>query len=137
MKPRKWLGYNILLNDLLPDAETIIDRFEISDIPLDDTFGSSSDPLPKEHSKYILSIGPGVEVDNLNDMIELLHGIEPEFIHIETDGAYRKCLYIGSLNFDGSLIPFSSKLKDELRKLKCSPDELSKFLLNYNKLKLL
>ena len=109
MKPRKWLGYSIHLNDLLPSSETIIDRFEISDIPLDDTFGSSSD-LIEEPSKYILSIGPGVEVENLNDVIELLQGIEPEFIHIENDGSYRKCIYIGSLNFEGPLGAVSKKL---------------------------
>jgi hypothetical protein len=44
VRPRRWLGYFVSLNDLHPRAEEMLDRFEQSEIPLWDTFGSSSEP---------------------------------------------------------------------------------------------
>jgi hypothetical protein len=65
MKPRRWVGYWIALNDLLPDAQEILDRFERSEIPLDDTFGSSSDParpLGSRSMKPAAGLPRGVDI---------------------------------------------------------------------------
>lgn len=135
MKPRRWLGYSILLNDLLSTFEEILNRFETSEIPLDDTFGSSSDP-PTKPTRFILLIGPGVEVERLNEVLKLLDGLGPEFIHPETDGAYRKHIYIGSNYSEKDLIiPLLPKLKEKLINLTCSPEELTEYLKNINTLK--
>ena len=135
MKPRQWLGYSILLNDLLPTSEEILNRFETSEIPLDDTFGSSSDP-PIKPSRFILLVGPGVEIERLNEVLKLLDGLGPEFIQQETDGAYRKHIYIGSNDSgDDLIIPLLPKLKEKLINLKCTPKELADYLKNINILK--
>ena len=137
MKPRQWLGYTILLNDLLPAYEEILNRFEISEIPLDDTFGSSSDP-PTMPSKFILLVGPGIEIKCLNDILKLLDGLGPEFIQPETDEAYRKHIYIGSnYSEDNVIIPLLPELKQKIVSLKCTPNELTKFLTKISTLKAL
>lgn len=131
MKPRQWLGYSIFLNDLLEQSEGILDRFERSEIPLADTFGSSSDP-PIKPSRYILLVGPGVEIERLKDVLNLLEGLGPDFILPENDGAYRKHIYIGCNDSKSeSIIPLSPQLKKEIMNCKCStPNELTDFLLN-------
>ena len=135
MKPRRWLGYSIYLNDLFAESEKILDRFEVSEIPLNDTFGSSSDP-PIKPSKFTLLIGPGVEIDRLNEILELLEGIGPDFIQLETDNAYRKNIYIGCNDSDNeSIISLSPNLKEILKKQNFSPNELAAYLINSQKLK--
>jgi len=134
MKPRRWLGYSIYLNDLFPESEKILDRFEVSEIPLMDTFGSSSDP-PTKPSKFVLMIGPGVEINRLNELLELLEGVCPEFIQPETDNTYRKNIYIGC-NDSGneSIIPLSTQLKETFKAQNFNPDDLTDYLMNAQKL---
>ena len=131
MKPRQWLGYAIFLNDLLEHSEEIIDRFELSEIPLSDTFGSSSDP-PIKPDRYILLVGPGVEIERMKDVLKLLEGLGPDFIQPETDGAYRKHIYIGCNDSKSeSIIPLSPQLRERIMNLKCAnPNQLTDFLLN-------
>jgi hypothetical protein len=132
MKPRKWLGYTVLLNDLIERSDEIIDRFELSEIPLSDTFGSSSDP-PIKPSRYILLVGPGVEIERVKDVLKLLEGMEPDYILPEIDGAYRKHIYIGCNDSDSEpIIPLSSELKKKImNKKNQKPFEIKDFLLNY------
>ncbi|MFH2047744.1 MAG: hypothetical protein ABIK92_21675 [Pseudomonadota bacterium] len=135
MKPRRWLGYTIYLNDLFAVSEKILDRFEVSEIPLTDTFGSSSDP-PTKPSKFILLIGPGVEIERLNELLELLEGIGPDYIQPETDNAYRKNIYIGCNDSkDESIIHLSPQLKETLKKQNFTSDGLTVYLINFHKLK--
>ena len=135
MKPRRWLGYTIYLNDLFAESEEILDRFEVSEIPLSDTFGSSSDP-PTKPLRFILLIGPGVEIDRLNELLELLEGMCPDFIQPETDKAYRKNIYIGCNDSNNeSIIPLSPQLKETLKIQIFTPAELAAYLINAQKLK--
>lgn len=112
----------------------MLDRFESSIIPLDDTFGSNSDPMIKP-LRLILMISPGVEIDRLNEILKLLEGLGPDFIQYETEGMYRKCIYIGCNDSeDKSIIPLTSQLKKKLLNLKCSPSELTDLLSDMSKL---
>ena len=137
MKPKRWLGYTIALNDLLPDAQEILDRFERSDIPLDDTFGSSSDP-PARPRSTILYVGPGVEQDRLLELLGLLEGIPVHFLQADHAGHSRKKIYIGALNLENARVaPSSPEVLAYLRRPGLSPEEVTAAILDASTLSVL
>lgn len=95
--PRRWLGYRIELNDLLPDCTEILDRFELSEIPLHDTFGSNTD-YESAPDRTIISVGEAVEPERFLELIELLDGLNLDFVMAIGDTLNRKDINIGSLN---------------------------------------
>lgn len=114
-RARRWLGYRIDLNDLLADAAEILDRFEASEIPLEDSFGSSSDP-PERPRSTILFFGPGTEPQRLLELLELLEGIPIHYLHAGTESHSRKCILIGSYNGDADPVaPLGAELLEEIR----------------------
>ena len=115
MKPRRWLGYRVFVNDLLPDAEEIIMLFAGSDIPLDDTFGSSSDP-PSAPPPLVLFFGPGVEPVRLLEVIELLGTPRIRFLQAPVGDENRKTILVGAYNWDADpLTPFGEALLEQIR----------------------
>ena len=125
MKPRRWLGYTICLNDLLEDAPEILDRFERSDVPLDDTFGSSSDP-PTRPRATLLYFGPGVEPPRLVEVLDLLRRLPVHHLQTDSSGHARKTIYVGALNFEAlPVAPLTPSLDAQLRRPGLSVDELS------------
>lgn len=98
MKPRRWLAYTVSLNDLLATYPTILDRFEESDVPLDEVFGSNTEPGAKVPG-LIISIGLAVEPPRLAEIVGLLEGLGQLFIAIDTECTpHSKCIYVGALN---------------------------------------
>jgi hypothetical protein len=125
LKPRRWLGYTISVNDLLADAERIIDLFENSEIPLADTFGSSSDPAERPRS-VILFFGPGTEPERFAELLDLLPVAAIHFLQASTDGGSRKTIYVGSYNLDAEPVaPITPDLLAAVRSAS-TPDELSR-----------
>jgi len=118
MKPRRWLGYRIYLNDRLPEAEKILDRFESSEIPLEDTFGSSS-PEDCRPIHAILNIGPSVEPARIVELLDFLEGVNIDFIQTSDDIDDRKVIFIGGYNLDNFLV---APLNEELLQLIRNPD---------------
>jgi hypothetical protein len=113
-KPRRWLAYKIELNDLLPEYELLLDRFEQTDIPLDATFGSNTEPgiaVPG----IVLAIGPAVEPARLAEILALLDGIEPLHLKIHREGEHAKVIFIGALNLQAEgIVPLSDELRATL-----------------------
>lgn len=137
MKPRRWLGYTIALNDLLPDAEELLDRFEHSDIPLDDTFGSSSDPAERPRS-IIVFFGPGVEQPRLLEVLDLLRGSRIHFLQTDTEGHNRKAIFIGALNLERErAAPYTPELLEALHEPGLSTDEIKEIVLQASTLQVL
>lgn len=130
MKPRRWLGYTICLNDELPQSERALDLFEQSSIPLDDTFGSSSDVGGRNQS-VILMIGPRVECALLVEVLDLLAeaSLPVHFIMATEETDRRKTIYIGAYNLDHEQVaPFTAELEARIRSLKLGADELSRVI---------
>jgi len=137
MKPRRWLGYAIALNDLIPEAEEILDRFECSAIPLDDTFGSSSDPAERPRST-ILFVGPGVEQARLLELLDLLDGLTIHFLQTDTEGYNRKAIYIGTLNLDNDqAAPYTEALAEAIREPGLSPEDITNIILQASTIQVL
>jgi len=134
VRPRRWLGYFVSLNDLHPRAEEMLDRFERSEIPLWDTFGSSSE-LPASNSKFIVAFGPGVEAGRLQEVLELLDGVGVEYLQAMREN--RKCIYIGTLNLENEPVTaFSAEFMETIRALPEKTDDLGRFLSDQGRLKL-
>lgn len=130
MKPRRWLGYTIALNDLLANAKEILDRFERSEIPLDDTFGSSSDPAARPRST-ILYVGPGVEQDRLLELLALLEGVPIHFLQADHAGHSRKTIYIGSFNLENERVaPYSPEILASVCRPGLSAEEVTAAIIN-------
>src|SRR3954453_4049749 len=125
MKPRRWLGYTICLNDELPQSERALDLFEHSSIPLDDTFGSSSDITGRNQS-VILMIGPRVECAHLVEILDLLAeaSLPIHFIMAADETDCRKTIYIGAYNLDHRQVaPFSHELEATIRTMKLDAEQ--------------
>jgi hypothetical protein len=134
VRPRRWLGYFVSLNDLHPRAEEMLDRFEGSEIPLWDTFGSSSEPPTAPH-KLIVAFGPGVEAGRLREVLELLEGFNVE--HLQGMHETRKCIYIGTLNLENEpTTPFTAELMKTICELPDKEDDLGRLLVDTGRLKL-
>jgi hypothetical protein len=132
MKPRRWLGYTVCLNDELPRSEQILDHFEQSSIPLADTFGSSSDVSGRTQS-VIVMFGPRVERDRLVEVLDLLASAEQpvHFLMASTGPSSRKTIYIGAYNLDGERVaPLTDALALRLRSENPSPDDLLRLVLS-------
>ena len=137
MKPRRWLGYMISLNDLIDRAEEILDRFEHSEIPLDDTFGSSSCPATRPRST-ILHLGPGVEQARLFELLDFLEGIAIHYLQADTAGHNRKSIYIGALNlYNECAAPYTPELLAALRRPGVSPEEITTIIRRASTLQVL
>ncbi len=106
--PKRWLGYSIQLNDLLPRYSEILDRFEKSDIPLKDIFGSSSEN-PTPPSLNIIAFGIAVEPARLLEILELLEGFEPDYLQIDNRAINRKDIWIGAYNIDNEPVAMLSE----------------------------
>ena len=137
MRPRRWLGYMITLNDLIDQAEEILDRFERSEIPLDDTFGSSSSPATRPRST-ILHLGPGVEQSRLLELLDLLEGIAIHFLQADDAGHNRKAIYIGALNlYNECAAPYTPELTASLRRPGLSPEQVTDIIRRASTLQVL
>ena len=124
MKPREWMGYSVELNDLLPEAAEIIGRFEQAQVPLDDTFGSSSDPAVPP-PPLIVYFGPDVEPQRLLDVLYLLP-VKVRFLLAGTASEDRKRILIGSYNYDRDRpTPFSDELVRRIEQPGMTPDDLT------------
>ena len=129
LKPRRWLGYDISLNDLIPDAERILDLFETSEIPLCDSFGSSSDP-PERPRSVILFFGPGTEPERLAELLDLLPSSSIHCLQAGTEGHNRKTIYIGGYNFDSEPVaPATAELLAAARSAVSAP-QLTQLVLD-------
>ena len=127
MKPRRWLGYSIHLNDELPGFARALDVFEQSDVPLDDTFGSSSD-VSGRNQATVLMIGPRVEQARLIEILDLLAQarVQVHFLQASGETDRRKTIYIGSYNLDHEKVaPFTRELESTLRTQDLDPDALA------------
>jgi hypothetical protein len=134
VRPRRWLGYFVSLNDLHPHAEEMLDRFERSEIPLSDTFGSSSEQ-PVSADRFIVALGPGVEAGRLCEILELLDGLGVEYLQAMREN--RKCIYIGALNLENEPVtPYSADLRNVIRDLPEKTDDLGRFLAGQSRLKI-
>ena len=134
VRPRRWLGYFVALNDLHPRAEEMLDRFEASEIPLWDTFGSSSEP-PMLHERFIVAFGPGVEAGRLREVLELLAGFDVQYLQATSEN--RKCIYIGTLNLeDEPTTPFTEELMKAICELPEREDHLERLIVDTGRLKL-
>jgi len=110
MKPREWMGYSVELNDLLPGAEELMDRFEQAQVPLDDTFGSSSDP-PVPPPPLTVFFGPDVEPLRLLAVLHLLRDVNVRFLLAGIETEDRKRILIGAYNHEREkLTPYSDEL---------------------------
>ena len=126
-KPRRWLAYRIELNDLLPEVDAILDRFERSEVPLEDCFGSNSD-RPEVPRSTILFFGPGTEPDRLVELIDLLDGIPIHYVQAGDEVWNRKVIFIGSYNFDAEGgAPLSPGLIKDVRGA-ATPEELTEIV---------
>jgi hypothetical protein len=134
VRPRRWLGYFVSLNDLHPRAEEMLDRFEQSEIPLWDTFGSSSEQ-PASNDRFIVAFGPGVEAGRLIEVLEVLEDLSVEYLQAMREN--RKTIYIGTLNLENEPVaPYSADLLKTIRDLPEKTDDLGRFLVEQGRLKL-
>lgn len=131
MKPRRWLGYTICLNDELPQSERVLDQFEQSSIPLDDTFGSSSDVAGRNQS-VIVMFGPRVERERLVEVLDLLAEAELEvhFLMASFESCHRKMIYIGAYNLEHERVaPLTAELDSRIRTEARTAEELGRLVL--------
>lgn len=99
MKPKRWLGYTIELNDLLPAYELIVDRFAGSGVPLDATFGSNTEG-GVAFPGVLIAVGAAVEPARLIEVLALLEDIGDKFLVVHNDASHNRVIYIGALNLD-------------------------------------
>ena len=99
MKPRRWLAYNIEVNDLLPQYSEIVDRFERSDIPLDGAFGSNTEAASGIPG-LLLAVGPAVEPERLLEVVDLLRDLGQLFVVVHDSAEHSKGICIGALNLE-------------------------------------
>jgi hypothetical protein len=119
---------------LLSRADEMLDRFEQSEIPLWDTFGSSSESHVS-NGQFIVAFGPGVEAGRLLEVLVLLDGFGVQRLHAMPQN--RKSIYIGSLNLENEpTIPFSADLLEVIRDLPEKADQLGPRLLETSHRKL-
>ncbi|HVZ71411.1 MAG TPA: hypothetical protein VHJ20_03470 [Polyangia bacterium] len=113
--PRRWLGYSVWVNSRLAAREAILDRFEVSDIPLTNTFDpDEDDPAPEP---FVVSFGPGVEPTRLMEVLALLEGLGAQYL-FAVDGPSRKDITIGASNMNAEPI---TPLTEELSRMLAAP----------------
>jgi len=83
VKPRRWLGYRIELNDLLDDVKRIDRRLAKAGILIDDTFGSSSE-RPERPERVVIAWGPGVARERVRELLRRLEDIAVDAIAVST-----------------------------------------------------
>lgn len=126
MKPRRWLAYTIELNDLLPNYEEILDRFERSDIPLDGTFGSSS-IWTKPSIGLLIAIAPAVEPERLAEVLDLVNGSGQIFLIVHDDPSHNKVILVGALNLQTeAFVALSDDLMAVIKRPGATADDLVK-----------
>src|SRR5262245_581934 len=118
MKPRRWLAYTVEVNDLLPCFETIVDRFEKSQVPLDATFGSNS-TSGQQVPGLLIAFGPAVEPQRLHEVVGLVTGLGRLFLIVHDEATHSKYIGIGALNLNNEPVV---AMTDALRALLGSPD---------------
>jgi len=118
MKPRRWLAYTVEVNDLLPCFESIVDRLEGSEIPLDGTFGSNTLP-GVDVPGLLIAIGPSVEPQHLLEVLSLLRGLGQAFLVVHEEATHSKYIGVGALNLNNEPVVAVS---DELLALIRRPD---------------
>lgn len=126
LRPRRWLAYSVSMNDLHSRAAEMLDRFESSEIPLAETFGSSSDvDAPPE--QFIVAFGPGVEAGRLLEVLDLLEGIDAPRLLAMSD--QRKTIYVGAFNLAGEpTMPLTPAMLQLLRDAPDDAQQLGEFL---------
>jgi hypothetical protein len=113
--PRRWLGYSVWVNSKLAVREAILDRFEVSDVPLTNTFEpDEDDPAPEP---FVVSFGPAVEPARLIEVLNLLEGLGVQYL-FAIDGPSRKDITIGAMNLNAEPI---TPLTDDLSRMLATP----------------
>jgi hypothetical protein len=114
--PRRWLGYSVWVNSRLSVREAILDRFEVADIPLTNTFDpDEEDPVPEP---FVVSFGPAVEPNRLLEVLTLLEGLGVQYL-FAVDGSSRKDITIGASNLNAEPI---TPLTEDLRRMLATAD---------------
>jgi len=109
--PRRWLGYSVWVNSRLSVREAILDRFELADIALTNTFDpDEEDPAPEP---FVVSFGPAVEPTRLLEVLALLEGLGVQYL-FAVDGPSRKDITIGASNLNAEPI---TPLTEDLRRM--------------------
>lgn len=126
MKPRRWLAYTVEVNDLPPCFEEIIGRFEQSDVPLDATFGSNTEP-GRQIPGLLIAFGPAVEPQRLHEVVSLLAGLGKLFLVVHHEATHSKYIGIGALNLEGEpVVAMSEALLALIRRPDTSASDLCK-----------
>jgi hypothetical protein len=113
--PRRWLNYSVWVNSSLSAREAILDRFEVSDIPLTNTFEpDEDDPAPEP---FVVSFGHAVEPCRLAEVLTLLEGFGVQYL-FAAGGTSRKDITVGALNLDAEPI---TPLTEDLKHLMATP----------------
>jgi hypothetical protein len=137
MKPRRWLAYSVKVNDLLPQYEQIVDRFEESDIPLDGSFGSST-CSGSEVPGILIAIGPSVEPLRLHEVLTLLEGLGQQFLVIHDEAVYNKVILVGALNLCAEpIVALSKDILNEIKREGATVSDLAKAIVSAPKIHVL
>lgn len=112
---RRWLGYSVWVNSKLLVQEAILDRFEVSEVPLMNTFDpDEDDPAPEP---FVVSFGRAVEPTRLIEVLSLLEGLGVQYL-FAADGPSRKDITIGALNLNAEPI---TPLTEDLSRTLATP----------------
>ena len=97
----RWQAFRVAVNDLLPAYSDVIIRLAEAGIPVDDTFGSTSeDPFPPEY--YVLAFGDDVTIEALQELLETIVETGVEYLDYSANEMSEGRLYVGSYAYDES-----------------------------------
>jgi len=95
----QWHWYAVNVNDLLPHYDKIRARLADAAIPVQDTFGSTSQ-VGKPPNHYVMAFGAEVEVAALQQLLDVLGDAQPDYLDRITDDDEGNQLYIGSYGYE-------------------------------------
>jgi len=119
MKPREWRGYFVTVNDLLVEYPEIVKALSFKGVPIDDTFGSSSEN-PRRPTALTVSWTSTCEPERVRDVLIALNQVNVDFIECFDDSEARCEIYIGSLEdeeepWPGSTVEATDGLLEAIR----------------------
>jgi hypothetical protein len=94
-KKTDWSGLEVKLNDLLPEFQNIRQALVSNGIAITELFGSTSMP-PIAPSIFVLSVGLGVPINELRQIVNLLRPFRIAAMTLNLDAADLHSIYIGS-----------------------------------------
>ncbi len=95
----QWQPYAVNVNDLLPHYDKIRARLADAAIPVQDTFGSTSQ-AGKLPNHYVMAFGAEVEVAALKQLLDVLGDARPDYLDCADGPEEHNHLYIGSYAYD-------------------------------------